>query len=158
MLKSATLFFALAFGILIASPEVTSANVGSEEFTKTLGQQYYDQAASSREETGAADEALLIRANGQLERETTESPRHSVLHDYLGRAYGLMAELKRSYFLAKKSLAQFRKAVALNGCNLEAKENLAEYLANAPWIAGGDTEEAKRIRAKLPQDRIDCEK
>ncbi len=158
MFKSAVLFVALTVGSLTSATEIAaaSADAGEQVPSRSLGQQYYDQAAASKEATGRTDEALLIRAIDQLEKEATTSPLNSVLHDYLGRAYGLMAELKKSFFLAKKSLAQFRKAVALDSCNLEAKENLAEYLATAPWIAGGDTAEAEEIRAQLPQDRINC--
>ena len=80
------------------------------------------------------------------------APQDSVLHHWLGKCYGRIAEhggwlTALSY--AKKTLKQFRIAVQLDANNREALRDLADYLEQAPGFMGGDKQEAQRLRHQL---------
>jgi len=65
-------------------------------------------------------------------------------HRWLGRAYGAKAEQSHSFLLARKVKTAFETAVRLDPLDVAARRDLIQYLAEAPWIAGGDKEKAKQ--------------
>jgi tetratricopeptide (TPR) repeat protein len=85
----------------------------------------YDNAAASEEKAVALAE------------------KNAIYHDWLGRAYGGKADRERSFFVAKKVKAEFENAVQLDPSNIDARRDLEEYCIDAPWIAGGNKEEAQ---------------
>jgi tetratricopeptide (TPR) repeat protein len=80
------------------------------------------------------------------ERATSIQPNNSDYHMWLGRAYGEKAGSSNFLVaaeLAKKVRTQFEQAVQLNGSNLAARADLAEYYANAPGFLGGGKDKAR---------------
>jgi cytochrome c-type biogenesis protein CcmH/NrfG len=80
------------------------------------------------------------------ERATSLQPDNSDYHLWLGRAYGEKADSSNFLVaaeLAKKVRTQFEEAVQLDGGNLAARSDLAEYYANAPGFLGGGKDKAR---------------
>jgi len=71
-------------------------------------------------------------------------PQKSDFQMWLGRAYGRKAEIESSFFLARKTRRAFETAVKLDPANLEARRNLEEYYAEAPWFLGGSKDKARQ--------------
>lgn len=73
------------------------------------------------------------------------NPNSSEYHLWLGRAYGNKAE-HSSWFtaltLARKTRAEFEKAVQLDNANSDARSDLAEYYMEAPGFLGGGSDKA----------------
>jgi tetratricopeptide (TPR) repeat protein len=72
-------------------------------------------------------------------------PNNSNYHLWLGRAYGEKAERSpwfQALFLARKTRAEFERAVALNSSNVDARSDLAEFYIEAPSFLGGSKEKA----------------
>src|SRR3989442_13051962 len=65
-------------------------------------------------------------------------PQNAEYNRWLGRAYGARAEQSRSFFLARKVKQAFEAAVHLAQMSIAARRDLMQYLAEAPWIVGGD--------------------
>jgi tetratricopeptide (TPR) repeat protein len=70
-------------------------------------------------------------------------PNNSVFQQWLGRAYGAKADHDRSFFAARKAKKQFEQAVELDPANVDARRDLEEFCLQAPWIVGGNSEEAR---------------
>jgi tetratricopeptide (TPR) repeat protein len=73
-------------------------------------------------------------------------PNNSNYHLWLGRSYGEKAERSpwfQALFLARKTRAEFEKAVRLDGKNLDARSDLAEFYIEAPAFLGGSREKAQ---------------
>src|SRR5215467_10489227 len=70
-------------------------------------------------------------------------PSNAEYSRWLGRAYGEEAEQSHSFFLARKVKQAFEAAVHLAPTNIPARRDLMEFLAQAPWIVGGDKQKAK---------------
>ncbi len=86
------------------------------------------------------------------ERAIELSPANSDYHHVLGKAYGRKAEHANWFTglsLAKKTHAEFEKAVDLDPHNIPAQRDLINYLARAPGVAGGGEEKAERQIAIL---------
>jgi len=66
----------------------------------------------------------------------------SVYHDWLGRAFGGKADKDKSFFVARNAKGQFEAAVKLDPANVDARRDLADYCMQAPWIVGGNKDEA----------------
>jgi tetratricopeptide (TPR) repeat protein len=65
---------------------------------------------------------------------------------WLGRAYGEKADNSSwaaALPLARKVRSEFEKAVELNGGNVEARSDLAEFYVRAPYFLGGSREKAQ---------------
>ena len=77
-----------------------------------------------------------------LEKAVAISPKNSVYHDWLGRADGGKADVDRSFSFARKVKKEFQIAVSLDGSNLQARRDLEEFTLDAPWIVGGNKDEA----------------
>jgi tetratricopeptide (TPR) repeat protein len=91
------------------------------------------------------DWAPAVRA---CERSVELQPNSSLFQMWLGRAYGRRAEhagALSAYSIARKSLEAMDRAVKLDPSNTEARRDLAEYLATAPGIVGGDRNRALRL-------------
>jgi tetratricopeptide (TPR) repeat protein len=104
-------------------------NPSSAEIYYWLGRSYYelhdpDNAVANAEKSVALD------------------PKNSVYHQWLGRAYGDKADRDRSFSLAKKVKKEFEQAVALDPSNITARRDLQQYCTDAPWIVGGNKDEA----------------
>ncbi len=80
------------------------------------------------------------------ERATQLAPDKSNFHLWLGRAYGEKADAS-SFFtaagLAKKVRTSFERAVELDGSNVAARSDLAEFYSEAPGIVGGGADKAR---------------
>ncbi len=94
-----------------------------------LGRSYYE--LHDYDNSVAAEEKAVALA-----------PKNSVYADWLGRAYGGKADREHSFFVAKKVKAEFEDAVHLDPTNVDARRDLEEYCIDAPWIAGGNKDEA----------------
>ena len=85
------------------------------------------------------------------EKSVQLAPNNSEYHLWLGRAYGQKAD-KASIFsapgLAKEARRHFEKAVELNGNDVSARSDLAEFYLEAPGIIGGGKDKA-RAQAEL---------
>jgi len=71
-------------------------------------------------------------------------PQKSDFQMWLGRAYGRKAEIESSFFLARKTKRALETAVKLDPANVEARRNLVEYYAEAPWFLGGGKDKARQ--------------
>jgi len=80
------------------------------------------------------------------------SPNDSVVHHWLGKSYGRIAE--KSGFLkamtySRRTLKHLQRAVELDNHNHEATRDLITYYKAAPAIAGGNKKEARRLSVQL---------
>lgn len=66
----------------------------------------------------------------------------SLYHQWLGRAFGGKADKERSFFVARNAKGQFETAVKLDPSNVAARRDLADFCMQAPWIVGGNKDEA----------------
>lgn len=99
-----------------------------------------------------SDEAIR-----EAEKSVSLAPNNSAYHLWLGRAYGQKAEkvnVLRQAGMAGKVRDQFERAVALDGNNVAARSDLAEFYVDAPGMMGGGTDKAKAqadaVMAKAP--------
>ncbi|MDX1455641.1 MAG: tetratricopeptide repeat protein [Gammaproteobacteria bacterium] len=67
----------------------------------------------------------------------------SMSHAWLGRALLSRASRDSSLSDAKSAVRSLEKAIKLDPMNFEARETLASFHRNAPWIAGGDMDVAE---------------
>jgi tetratricopeptide (TPR) repeat protein len=105
-------------------------NPNSAEIYYWLGRNYY--------ELRDYDNAIT-----HAEKSVDLDAKNSLYHQWLGRAYGGKADRERSFSLAKKVKKEFQEAVRLNPSNIQARRDLQEYDIDAPWIAGGNKDEAR---------------
>ena len=106
------------------------ANPNNAELTYWLGRSYY--------ELRDYDNSI-----SNLEKSVQDDPKNSDYHMWLGRAYGGKADRERSFFLAKKVKKEFEDAVAANPSNIAARRDLEEFDIDAPWMVGGNKDEAE---------------
>jgi tetratricopeptide (TPR) repeat protein len=95
-------------------------------------------------------------ATKECEQAAILDPQNSNFHMWLGRALGEKADsasFVSAYSMAKRSRAEFEKAVELNPRNAEALADLGEFYYSAPGVVGGGTGKAQSVAAKL--DRLD---
>ena len=109
---------------------VTAQNYATAEAFFWLGRSYY--------ELRDYDNAVV-----HTEKAVALDGGNSVYHQWLGRAYGGKADRERSFFLAKKVKKELVEAVRLNPSNIEARLDLEDFCMNAPWIVGGNHDEAR---------------
>lgn len=85
-------------------------------------------------------------AIAEAQRAVALQPSNSDYHLWLGRAYGEKAENSNfvtAIGLARKVRTEFERAVQLNGFNLDARADLAEFYIQAPGIVGGGKDKAR---------------
>ncbi|MBN2170080.1 MAG: tetratricopeptide repeat protein [Candidatus Krumholzibacteriota bacterium] len=76
------------------------------------------------------------------------------LHVWLGHTVGLKAQRGsklRALGRAKRCRQEYERAVALDPGNVDALWSLMEYRLQAPGIAGGDREEARRLAGAIAE-------
>src|SRR5262244_355185 len=95
-----------------------------------LARTYYEQHNYDKAVAYAEDAVKLAPQNPEYQR-------------WLGRVYGAKAEESRSFFLARKVKQAFEAAVRLAPRSIEARRDLMQFLAEAPWIVGGDKSKAR---------------
>jgi tetratricopeptide (TPR) repeat protein len=117
------------------------------------------QASETRDAVGQAllgkalvQEGRHKEAVAALEKAVAQAPLESDYYDWLGRAYGRVAET--SSFVsalgwARKTVRAFERAIELDPSNLEALSDVFEYYLQAPGIAGGGMEKADRIARQI---------
>src|SRR5579864_2567115 len=80
------------------------------------------------------------------EKSTSLQPHSSLYHQWEGRAAGRKAENSNPFTacgLARRVRNEVERAVALDGNNLSARSDLAEYYLEAPGFLGGDKKKAR---------------
>jgi tetratricopeptide (TPR) repeat protein len=86
------------------------------------------------------------------ERAVAISPKDSIFHEWLGRAFGEKAARtspSSAFSLARKTLREFETAVQLEERNFSAQQALIEFYCRAPAIFGGGKEKAAPRIARL---------
>jgi len=134
-----------------STPELMIASGSVDEAIRTL---------SGR--TDAASLNLLSRAYYAIEqwdnavsageKAIAAAPDNSLYHLWLGRAYGQKAASVNALSAAsyaKKTQAQFEKAVQLDPANVQAHADLAEYDTDAPSIMGGGIDKAREQETQV---------
>jgi tetratricopeptide (TPR) repeat protein len=104
-------------------------NAVSAEAHYWLGRSYY--------ELRDFDNAVV-----HAEKSVALDARNSLYHQWLARAYGGKADRDKSFFLAKKVKKELEDAVRLNPSNIPARSDLEDFCLSAPWIVGGNKDEA----------------
>jgi tetratricopeptide (TPR) repeat protein len=87
-----------------------------------------------------------------FDRAIAADPGNSVLYHWLGKAYGRRAETSNMLIapgLASKARQNFEKAVALDGKNLEAINDLFSYYLEAPGFLGGGLDKAEKLAKRI---------
>ena len=120
----------------------------------TLCPAYAGWAADNPRQDGIAayNDGDYRAAADSFSQAVQAAPEDSSLHHWLGKSYGRIAEHGNwfaSMSYAKKTLKQFRKAVALDANNYEALRDLVDYLESAPRFLGGNKREAARLQPQL---------
>ena len=89
------------------------------------------------------------------EKAVALAPNSSEYHLWLGRAYGEKADhISHVNFiaairLARRTHAEFQRAVDLQPNSVAAQSDLGEFLLEAPGIAGGSVDKAQRVQQQL---------
>lgn len=82
-------------------------------------------------------------AIANAEKSVALDAKNSLYHEWLGRAYGEKAESEKSFLVARKVKKEFQEAVRLNPSDIAARADLEDFCLAAPWIVGGNKDEAK---------------
>lgn len=85
-------------------------------------------------------------ATDHFERAVALDGANSNYHLWLGNAYGTRAQHANMFsqaMLAKKTKAEFERAVALDPRNVEARSSLMQYYLQAPSVMGGSRDKAR---------------
>ena len=134
----------------------------AEEFYRRTEYGRAIEVVQSLDRRDAATYALLGKAyfmQGQfkeavvnLEKAIAEHGQSSDYYDWLGKAYGRLAE--HSSFVsalgyAKKTVRYFERAVELGPSNLEALSDVFEYYLDAPGMVGGGMDKAENVARRV---------
>jgi tetratricopeptide (TPR) repeat protein len=130
-------------GAISTLQAVISLNSTNAEAYYWLGRSYYEIHDYDNAIT-AAEKSVALDA------------KNSAYHDWLGRIYGGKADRDRSFSYARKVKKEFEEAVQLNPANIAARRDLEEYMVQAPWVVGGNKDEAaKQIDAIAAIDPVE---
>ncbi len=152
-LPLAILFLALILPVVVAATPPPAELLAAGRVDEAIG------ALTSRLQQ-APDDAeahyLLMRAYFGLQRwddainegqrAVALMPNNSEYHLWLGRTYGEKADHSSwvtAVSMAKKARAEFERAVQLDGRNVEARTDLAEFYVEAPGFLGGGKDKAQ---------------
>ena len=140
-------------------------NPGLTRAEELYGRTEYRRAIDTLEAVGtrdAAGHALLGRAYfmeglykeavASLEKAVAEDGLNSDSYDWLGRAYGRLAEgssFVTALKYARKTVHAFERAVELGPSNPEALSGLFEFYLEAPGIVGGGLDKAETIAGRF---------
>lgn len=97
-------------------------------------------------------EGQYKEAVSNLQKAIDEDRLNSDYYDWLGRAYGRMAEASKflsALGYARKTVCSFERAVELGPSNLEALSDVFEYYLQAPGMVGGGVEKAENIATRI---------
>jgi tetratricopeptide (TPR) repeat protein len=100
----------------------------------------------------ALSKGELDKAVGLFQKAVAAKPNESDYHFWLGSAYGnqaMKANMVSQVSLAKKTLAEFEKAVQLDPNNIEARFGLIDYYLRAPGFMGGGEDKAIQQAAEV---------
>src|SRR5687767_10505929 len=92
------------------------------------------------------------KATESFERGIAADPDNSMLYHWLGKAYCRRAETSNIIIapgLASKGRQNFEKAVALDGKNIEAINDLFSYYLEAPGFLGGGLDKAEQLAKRI---------
>jgi tetratricopeptide (TPR) repeat protein len=130
-------------GAISSLQAAVTMNSSNAEAYYWLGRSYYEIRDYDNAIT-AAEKSVALDA------------KNSAYHDWLGRIYGGKADRDRSFSYARKVKKEFEVAVELNPSNIAARRDLEEYLVQAPWVVGGNKDEAaKQIDAIAAIDPVE---
>lgn len=157
ILTLATAALAFASGRL-ANPDLLTAQelYQRTEYSRAIGilqaRSTGDAAASALLGKAYFMEGQYKQAVANLEKAVAEDSLNSDSYDWLGKAYGRLAET--SGFLsalgyAKKTVRAFERAVELDASNLEALSDVFEYYLQAPGMVGGGLEKAENVARRF---------
>lgn len=155
MISWRTLILVLALAAVPARADVNAADLvrdgKSDEALRALNAQIETHPNDAQAYN------LLCRVYFQLElwdtslrmaeKSVSLDPQNSGYHEWLGRAAGRKAENSNpftAFALARRVRAEFERAVALDGDNIPARMDLAEYYMEAPSFLGGDKNKARQ--------------
>lgn len=127
-----------------AEAEAAFRKIAKSNPKSAQAQYYLGRLAFDRGNSESAEE--------YFERAIALEPRNSEYHLWLGRVVGMEAQkasLLGKASLAKRTKAEFEKAVELDPNNLDARSNLIDYYVMAPGIMGGSIEKAERQAAEI---------
>jgi cytochrome c-type biogenesis protein CcmH/NrfG len=113
--------------------------------------------AASTQETVAAGQVALDKndfekAQDLFEKAVAAEPSNAQYHYLLGVAYGIHAQNANMFsaaILAKKTKAEFEKAVELDPDHMAARFALIDYYLEAPGFMGGSEEKAQEQVAQI---------
>ena len=94
----------------------------------------------------------FAKASEALEKAVALAPKDAEAHFWLGRAYGqeaMESNVLKQAGLAKKTKAEFEKAVALDPGHLGARGDLVQYYLLAPGFMGGSVDKAREQAAEI---------
>lgn len=148
---------AMAASLALMLPLAAQTPAPVAQATSLFEQGRYEEAKRTLAPLAADPQALFLlgkialiqgdaaKSADFLEKAVAKTPSNSNYHYWLGQAYGTQAQ-KASLFgqasLAKKTQAEFERAVQLDANNLEAREGLMEYYMIAPGFMGGSDDKA----------------
>ncbi len=87
-----------------------------------------------------------------LEQAVAQQPNNAEYHYWLGSAYGTLAQsagMFKQVSLARKTKAEFERAVQLDPNNIDARSGLLDYYSIAPGLMGGDMDKALLEAAEI---------
>jgi tetratricopeptide (TPR) repeat protein len=151
-LLAASFFVIAAFateppkGAGVANPAVAMLAQGRVDEVITSLQGKDDAESHNLKARAYYAEDKTDEAIREAEKSVEMQPNNAVYHLWLGRAYGQKAEkvnVFRQAGLAGKVRDQFQKAVELDGNNMDARSDLAEYYVDAPGMMGGGVDRAR---------------
>ena len=118
-----------------AARVLRTIRVESAEVSALMGKTYYQLGN-------------YTKATDALEKAVSLDPKNSEYYNWLGRVYGRRAETSSpftAWSYAGKCRKNFEQAVELNPRNLEAIDDLFEFLVNAPGLVGGGVDKAAAL-------------
>jgi tetratricopeptide (TPR) repeat protein len=157
--------FRIQLGVVVAIP-LLARTPEWDRAQKLIGNEKYEQAAAVLEKAPQNDPDNLEllgqayvglkefkKAIDVLDKAAGIAPTRSMIHVWLGRAWGHRAEGNKLMALswARKAKEAFEKAVALDNKNIDALDDLFEYYVNAPAIVGGGLDKAEQVAKKIAQ-------